>query len=222
MTLNKFAPNAFIRIDRSGQTTLVMPQVEMGQGIYTSIAMILAEELDADFSTVVLQHAPPNEKLYANPAFGIQATGGSTSIRAFWLPLRKAAAAARAMMIQAAAQTWGVGAGSVRADNSAVIHEASGRRLPYAALIGRAQKLAPPQDPALKDPREFKLIGRPLKRLDNPSKVNGEIVFGIDAVVPGHEVCDAGCLPGLWRQGRARRRCGRKDHSRRSADRRVG
>ena len=126
----QFAPNAFIRIDRSGQTTLVMPQVEMGQGIYTSIAMILAEELDADFSKVALQHAPPNEKLYANPAFGIQATGGSTSIRAFWLPLRKAAAAARAMMIQAAAQTWGVGAVSVRADNSAVIHEASGRRFP--------------------------------------------------------------------------------------------
>ena len=84
----KFAPNAFIRIDHSGRTTLVMPQVEMGQGVYTSIPMILAEELDADFSRVVLEHAPPSDKLYANPIFGIQATGNSNSIRAFWQPLR--------------------------------------------------------------------------------------------------------------------------------------
>src|SRR6202035_3212369 len=87
-TTGKFAPNAFIRIDTAGHTTLVMPQVEMGQGIYTGVAMILAEELDADFSSVVLEHAPANEKLYANPAFGIQATGGSTSVRAFWEALR--------------------------------------------------------------------------------------------------------------------------------------
>ncbi|HEV7408993.1 MAG TPA: molybdopterin cofactor-binding domain-containing protein, partial [Bradyrhizobium sp.] len=88
----KFAPNAFIRIDPAGHTTLVMPQVEMGQGIYTGVAMILAEELDADFSSIVLEHAPPDEKLYANPAFGIQATGGSTSVRAFWKSLRAAGA----------------------------------------------------------------------------------------------------------------------------------
>ncbi len=94
-TTGKFAPNAFIRIDQAGHTTLVMPQVEMGQGIYTAVAMILAEELDADFSSVVLEHASANEKLYANPAFGIQATGGSTSVRAFWEPLRAAGGAAR-------------------------------------------------------------------------------------------------------------------------------
>src|SRR5882757_2177800 len=104
----KFAPNAFIRIDQAGHTTLVMPQVEMGQGIYTAVAMILAEELDADFASVTLEHAPANEKLYANPAFGIQATGGSTSVRAFWEPLRAAGATARAMFIQAAAQQWQV------------------------------------------------------------------------------------------------------------------
>src|ERR1700682_463237 len=92
VTDGKFAPNAFIRIDATGHTTLVMPQVEMGQGIYTGVAMILAEELDADFSSVVLEHAPANEKLYANPAFGIQATGGSTSLRVFWKPLRDAGA----------------------------------------------------------------------------------------------------------------------------------
>ena len=89
-----FAPNAFIRIDRSGMITLVMPQVEMGQGVYTSIAMLLAEELDADFSRVVLEHAPPNNGLYANPILGIQITGNSCSIRAFWRPLRRAGSAA--------------------------------------------------------------------------------------------------------------------------------
>src|ERR1700760_2990888 len=102
-TKSQFAPNAFIRIDKAGITTLVMPQVEMGQGVYTGVAMILAEELDAELSSVVLEHAPPNEKLYANPAFGIQATGGSTSVRAFWQPLREAGASARAMLVQAGA-----------------------------------------------------------------------------------------------------------------------
>ena len=99
----RFEPNAFIRIDRQGQVTLIMPQVEMGQGIYTGVAMILAEELDAPFERVVLEAAPPNDKLYANPALGLQATGGSTSVRAFWTPLRKAGAGARAVLIQAAA-----------------------------------------------------------------------------------------------------------------------
>ena len=98
-TQGKFAPNAFIRIDHSGLTTLVMPQVEMGQGVYTAVAMILAEELDADFSKVAVEHAPPNDKLYGNPTFGIQVTGNSNSIRAFWKPLarsgRRGAAHAR-------------------------------------------------------------------------------------------------------------------------------
>jgi isoquinoline 1-oxidoreductase beta subunit len=105
-TQGKFAPNAFIRIDRSGQTTLVMPQVEMGQGVYTAIPMILAEELDADFGKVVLQHAPPDDNLYGNPVLGIQVTGNSNSIRAFWKPLRTAGAATRLMLVQAAAKQW--------------------------------------------------------------------------------------------------------------------
>src|SRR5260370_11525899 len=105
-TAGKFAPNAFIRIDHSGKTTLVMPQVEMGQGTYTSISMILAEELDADFAQVVVEHAPPSDKLYANPVFGIQVTGNSNSVRSFWKPLRTAAASARVMLVQAAAQQW--------------------------------------------------------------------------------------------------------------------
>src|SRR3954469_20965623 len=107
-TAGKFAPNAFIRIDPSGKTTLVMPQVELGQGVYTSIAMILAEELDADFSQLVLEHAPPSDKLYGNPLFGIQATGNSNSVRAWWTPLRMAGASARATLVQAAAQQWQV------------------------------------------------------------------------------------------------------------------
>src|SRR6202035_2614201 len=97
---HEFAPNAFIRIDRQGKITLIMPQVEMGQGVYTAVAMILAEELDAAFEQVVLEAAPPNDKLYGNPTFGLQVTGNSNSIRAFWLPLRKAAAAARALLVQ--------------------------------------------------------------------------------------------------------------------------
>jgi isoquinoline 1-oxidoreductase beta subunit len=107
-TAGKFAPNAFIRIEHSGKTTLVMPQVEMGQGTYTSIPMILAEELDADFSKVTLEHAPPNDRLYANPMLGYQVTGNSSSIRSFWQPLRSAGAAARTMLIQAAAAQWSV------------------------------------------------------------------------------------------------------------------
>src|ERR1700743_1336151 len=137
-TTGKFAPNAFIRIDKAGATTLVMPQVEMEQGIYTAVAMILAEELDADFSSVVVEHAPANEKLYANPAFGIQATGGSTSVRAFWQPLRIAGASARAMLVQAAAQQWQVEPASCTTANGEVLHAASGRKISYGDLARAA------------------------------------------------------------------------------------
>ena len=119
-TIGQFAPNAFIRIDHSGKTTLVMPQVEMGQGVYTAVAMILAEELDADYAQIMLEHAPPNDKLYGNPIFGIQVTGNSNSIRAFWKPLRIAGAAARAMLVQAAATQWQVDPASCTAANGKV------------------------------------------------------------------------------------------------------
>jgi len=184
VTEGKFAPNAFIRIDELGQTTLVMPQVEMGQGIYTAIAMILAEELDADFSKVTLLHAPPNDKLYANPLFGLQATGGSTSVRAFWKPLRQAGASARAMLVQAAAAQWQVEPASCKASNGEVVHKESGRTLSYGALAAAASGQTPPKDIAPKDPKDFVLIGKPLKRLDTPDKVNGKVVYGIDAILP--------------------------------------
>jgi isoquinoline 1-oxidoreductase beta subunit len=183
-TAGKFAPNAFIRIDSSGKTTLVMPQVEMGQGVYTSISMILAEELDADFSQVMLEHAPPSDKLYGNPMFGIQATGNSNSIRAWWKPLRTASANARAMLVQAAAQQWQVDPASCTTANSEVMHKASGRRLSYGALALAASSEVPPKDVPLKDPKDFVLIGQPLKRLDTPDKVNGKAIYGIDAMLP--------------------------------------
>jgi len=180
-----FAPNAFIRIDPTGKIRLVMPQVEMGQGVYTAIPMILAEELDADWKQVAFEHAPPNDKLYANPVFGLQATGNSNSIRAFWLPLRKAGAGTRAILVQAAAKGWGVDPASCRTEASEVIHDASGRRIGYGALTARAAGLMPPADPPLKDPRTFRLIGKSLRRLDTPDKVNGTAKYGIDAMPPG-------------------------------------
>src|ERR1700722_10612860 len=184
-TAGKFAPNAFIRIDQSGKTTLVMPQVEMGQGVYTALPMILAEELDADFALVALEHAPPSDKLYGNPFFGIQATGNSNSVRAWWPHLRKAVAGARAMLVQAAAKEWQVDPANCTAANSVVTHKDSGRQLSYGALALAAAGETPPKDVPLKDPGDFVLIGKPLKRLDTPDKTNGNAVYGIDAMLPG-------------------------------------
>jgi isoquinoline 1-oxidoreductase subunit beta len=192
---SKFAPNAFIRIDPAGKVTLVMPQVEMGQGVYTAIAMILTEELDADFAHVALEHAPPNDKLYGNPVFGIQVTGNSNSIRAFWTPLRVAGAAARAMLVQAAARQWRVDPGNCTASNSEVLHRPSERRIGYGALVGPAGKLTPPKDPPLKDPKNFKLIGQSLKRLDTPHKVDGGVVYGIDVILPGMKFATLAASP---------------------------
>jgi isoquinoline 1-oxidoreductase subunit beta len=180
-----FAPNAYIRIDGAGQVTLVMPQVEMGQGIYTAVATILAEELDADLAQVVLEHAPPDEKLYSNPLLGLQATGGSTSVRAFWTPLRKAGAATRAILVRAAADQWQVAPESCSSINGAVVHKESGRKIGYGDLLDAAKKVSVPGDVALKDPKDFVLIGKPLKRLDTPDKVNGKTIYGIDTMMPG-------------------------------------
>jgi isoquinoline 1-oxidoreductase beta subunit len=195
VTEGKFAPNAFIRIDTAGKTTLVMPQVEMGQGVYTSIPMILAEELDADLGQVTLQHAPPNDKLYGNPTFGLQVTGNSNSIRAFWMPLRTAGASARAMLVQAAAQQWQVEPASCTTSNGEVTHQESGRKLSYGALAAAANGQTPPKDVALKDPKDFVLIGKPLKRLDTPDKANGKAVYGIDAMLAGMKFATLAACP---------------------------
>jgi isoquinoline 1-oxidoreductase beta subunit len=166
-----------------------MPYVEMGQGAYTSISMLIAEELEVALSQVRLEHAPPNEKLYGNPALGgIQATGNSNAIRAAWGPLRQAGATARFMLIAAAAERWKVDSSSCRAERGEVVHKASSRRVKYGALAGAAAQLPVPEKVALKRPEEFKLIGTPAKRLDAPSKVNGTAIYGIDARPPGVKI----------------------------------
>src|SRR5580704_8094239 len=191
----QFAPNAFIRIDHAGKTTLVMPQVEMGQGVYTAIPMILADELDADYARIVLEHAPPNDKLYGNPLFGIQVTGNSNSIRAFWKPLRVAGASARAMLVQAAATQWQVDPASCTASNGVVSHAASGRTIGYGDLADAASSVPVPANPPLKDPKDFKLIGKPLKRFDTPNKTDGKVVYGIDAMLPGMKFATIAASP---------------------------
>jgi len=182
---SEFAPNAFIRIEPDGGTVLVMPQVEMGQGVYTSIALILAEELDADYARVVLEHAPASDKLYANPVFGLQATGNSNSIRAFWTPLRQAGATARAMLVAAAARQWRVDPQTCSAARGEVVHASSGRKLGFGALASAARQLPPPANVPLKDPRNFVLIGKAQRRYDTPDKVVGKTTYGIDVMLPG-------------------------------------
>ncbi|HXB76849.1 MAG TPA: xanthine dehydrogenase family protein molybdopterin-binding subunit [Bradyrhizobium sp.] len=187
-TSEAFAPNAFIRIGSDGQIVLTMPYVEMGQGTYTSIPMLIAEELDVNLKQVKLEHAPPNEKLYRNPLLGVQATGNSNAIRGAWKPLRQAGATARIMLVEAAAKRWRVDAKTCRTQDGEVIHQATGRKLKYGELAVDAAEMPPPQNFALKSPAEFKLIGTPAKRLDIAGKVNGTAAYGIDARPPGVKI----------------------------------
>lgn len=194
-TAEPFMPNAFIRINRDGRVTLIMPYVEMGQGTYTSIPMLIAEELEVDLAHVSLEAAPPDERHYANSIFHIQATGGSTSVRASWEPLRRAGATARLMLLSAAAKTWKVDPLSCRARKGEVIHVTSGRRLAYGALVDRAAKVPMPSHVVLKDPKDFTLIGTSAKRLDSPDKVNGTAQFSIDIKVPGMKIATVAACP---------------------------
>jgi isoquinoline 1-oxidoreductase beta subunit len=179
-----FAPNAFIQIDTAGKVTLVIPKVEMGQGVYTSIPMLIAEELEVPLDSIAVAHAPPNEKLFMDPLLGGQLTGGSTSIRYAWQPMRKAGATARTLLISAAAQQWQVDPASCHAQAGQVLHAASNRSIGYGQLVDAAAKLPAPTNVALKDPKDFKLIGTPAKRLDSPEKVDGTALFGLDVRVP--------------------------------------
>ena len=184
-----FAPNAFIRIEGDGQIVLTMPYVEMGQGTYTSIPMLVAEELEVDLKQVRLEHAPPNEKLYGNPLLGgVQATGGSTAIRAVWKPMRQAGAIARTMLVAAAAKRWNVDPASCRAQSGEVLHAPTARSIKYGELAVDAARMPVPESVALKRPENFKLIGTPAKRLDTPAKVNGTAVYGIDVRPPGLKI----------------------------------
>lgn len=176
-----FEPNAFIRIPAEGKIVFVMPSVEMGQGVYTSVAMLLAEELEVTLDQVVLEHAPADPKRYANPLLGDQITGGSFAIRGVYAPMRKAGAAARIMLVNAAARGWGVAPETCNAEAGHVVHAASGRRAAYGSLIQAAASEAIPQEMLLKPASSFKLIGQSIRRLDSPEKVNGTAKYGIDA-----------------------------------------
>jgi isoquinoline 1-oxidoreductase beta subunit len=184
-----FAPNAFIRIAGDGRIVLTMPYVEMGQGTYTSIPMLIAEELEVDLKQVQVEHAPPNEKLYGNPLLGgLQATGNSNAVRAAWQPLRQAGAIARTMLVSAAAKRWNVDPASCRAQSGEVRHAPTGRRIGYGALAADAARMPVPESVVLKRAVDFKLIGTPAKRLDAPAKVNGTAVYGIDVRPPGVKI----------------------------------
>jgi isoquinoline 1-oxidoreductase subunit beta len=178
-----FSPNAWLRISPDNIVTVIVDKSEMGQGVYTSMPMLIAEELDADWPKVKMESAPA-AKEYFHPWFGIQGTGGSTSVRAMWKPLREAGAAARAMLVSAAAQEWKVDAATLRTENSFVIAP-DGKKLSYGQLADKAALMPVPKEPKLKDPKEFKIIGKATKRLDTPEKINGTAQFGIDAKLPG-------------------------------------
>ena len=194
-TEDEFVPNAFIRIGRDGTVTLTVPQAEMGQGIDTAQAMLLAEELDVDLAQVRIEHAPPNDALYHNPLLGFQVTGGSTSIRGFFKPLREAGAAARAMLVAAAAEQGGIDVAQCHTADGSVVLGASGRRLGYGELVDRAAKLPVPKDVPLKSADQFRLIGTPAKRLDSPVKVNGRAMYGIDVRLPGMKIATVAACP---------------------------
>jgi len=176
-----FSPNAWLSIGTDGVVTLTVDKSEMGQGSQTGLAMILAEELEADWSTIRLGPVPENPAGWSRR----MSTGGSTAIHTSWEPLRKAGAAAREMLLDAAASTWGVDRASCRAERGAVVHGPSKRRLTYGRLVAKAAKLPVPKDPPLKDSKDFRLLGTRVPRLDTPAKVDGSAVFGIDVKVPG-------------------------------------
>jgi len=173
-----FSPNAYLRITPDNRVTIVVARSEMGQGVRTALPMILAEELEADWKQIEIEQAG------ASTLFGDQTTGGSASIRTTWDPMRKAGAAAREMLISAAALTWNVPRSSCTAENSRIKHGATNRSLSYGELVTKAATLPVPTDVPLKQNKDYKIVGQRLARLDTPAKVKGEAVFGIDFRMP--------------------------------------
>ena len=191
-----FAPNAFVRIDRQGKVSIVSPMAEMGQGVYTALPMLVAEELDADMSNVTVEHSPPSDKLYGNAFLGgVQTTGNSSSIRAFYVPLRQAGAAARAMLVAAAAEKLNVDASALTTEPGFVVEAAGKRRIAYGELADAAAKMPVPTDVKLKDPSTFRIVGTPAKRLDVAGKVDGTAVFGIDVKLPSMQIATVAASP---------------------------
>jgi isoquinoline 1-oxidoreductase beta subunit len=179
-----FNPNVWIRITPDNTVTIVVNKSEMGQGVSTSLPMIAADELEADWKQVRFLEAPGGNK-YIDPNWGMQLTGGSTSVRHMFEPLRKAAAGAREMLLTAAAQTWGVPVNECASSKNTVRHTKSGKSLTYGQLCEKASQLPVPENPRLKDESQFKLIGTSIPRLDVPDKVSGKAIFGIDSFAPG-------------------------------------
>src|SRR5713226_5382774 len=179
-----FAPNAFVRIAPDESVTVIVNHSEMGQGIYTSLPMLLNDELEADWSKIKVEAAPV-DAAYNHTVFGLQMTGGSTTTPSEWERFRKMGAMARLMIIDAAAQKWGVSASECRVEKGVVIHTVSARKATYGSLVEAASQLKPPATIPLKDPKQFTLVGKPTRRLDTPSKINGTAQFGLDVRVPG-------------------------------------
>ncbi len=179
-----YPPNAFIRIAADDSITIVVNKSEMGQGVYTSLPMLIAEELEADWSRIVVESAPV-AAVYNHTGMPMQLTGGSTSIATSWEQMRRVGANARVMLIRAAAEQWGVPESECHAENSRVIHASSGKHSSYGALADAAAKQQMPDNVVLKSPADFKIIGKATKRLDTPAKINGTAQFGIDVYLPG-------------------------------------
>jgi len=180
----EFVPNAFVRIASDGRVTVIINKAEMGQGVCTSLAMLVAEELDADWKHVGFEFAPV-DPVYAHPGFGIQMTGGSTSIAGMSEPLRKAGASARAMLVDAAAHAWGVPESECTTEASFVNHPRSKRRVSYGEIASAAALLQPPKEVQLKDPKDYRILGKSTPRLDTPDKVAGKAQFALDVSLPG-------------------------------------
>lgn len=194
--IGSFQPNAFIRIDRTGAVTLVMHKAEMGQGVFTAIPQLIAEELEVPLEHVRLEQAGPDDARYGEPLFGgLQMTGGSTSVRGAWIPLRQAGATARAMLVNAAAKRWGVSSNGLQARDGRVTDPASGKSIGYGALVDTAAALPVPREVALKQPGTFRVIGKPVRRLEGRSKVDGTAIFGIDVKVPGMKIAAVAACP---------------------------
>jgi isoquinoline 1-oxidoreductase beta subunit len=181
-----FVPNPFVRIAPDNTVTIIGKHIEMGQGSYSGLATILAEELDADWSQIRVESAPANAERYNNLKWGpVQGTGGSSAMANSWQQLRQAGATARAMLVEAAAQDWGVPTSEITVDRGVVSHAASGRRATFGELASKAATLAPPSQVRLKDPSEFKIVGKRVPRVDQTAKTDGSAKFTMDFALPG-------------------------------------
>jgi isoquinoline 1-oxidoreductase beta subunit len=184
-----FSPSVYLKIDSEGNITVIVHRSEMGQGVRTALPMIVAEELEVDWRKIKIEQAE------GDPKYGDQVTGGSTSVRKSWDPLRIAGATAREMLIAAAAARWNVKPSDCKAENGYVINKLNNKKVGYGDLVEEASKLPVPQNVKLKDPKDYKIIGKRLHRTDSPDKVYGKAKFGIDIVLPGMVYAAVGRSP---------------------------